>query len=88
MPITTPNMIESRRFRVLIMESTLLMPGIVSSSSLINRTGKRHRLRPTDYTGHSCIYTRQHVPLTTELGTSLVSLAIGKLSMQGLVKSK
>jgi hypothetical protein len=32
-PITTPNMIESRRFRVLIMESTLLMPGIVSGGN-------------------------------------------------------
>ena len=82
-PIMQPMMSASRRRRVLIIESRLLMPGIVSIQYV-----RSLRLRPTwkvevltENAGHPCLDSRECRSLTTEVRTSFICLTATKSSV-------
>ena len=65
MPMTRPIMIESLRLLVRIMDTMLLMPGMVSTP-IKNDIVKLKRELSNDMP-HSTVYTRQGASLTAEL---------------------
>jgi hypothetical protein len=64
-PMTIPMMIESLRRLVRIMDTMLLMPGIVSTA--IKNYAVKLKRELTNDMPHSTVYTSQRASLTAEL---------------------